>query len=285
MDTNPGHGYIEKDDIPPTISSKQDCAVPFIILQAAEILQLGGIMSSVSISREEYDSALKDFDEIPNEIGPKVNRPLLWKLFIDALLASGNDDTPDGVDLYSWPREISQLCGIKRDEFPDADILSLDALRGLKKICQYLSIHFLGDKPGPSHNNSRLALLNDGEVMLVPKNAVTGDIVACLNAGGGSNARVAVRRCVPKDMEQVELDHVADRLDYKRKFQHCSLVGVCDKLDQQDSYQTWDLHPREHITHYPISTARMLKDWRLHDGPDAPDYPKEMPWALIMFMY
>jgi hypothetical protein len=38
----------------------------------------------------------------------------MWKVFVDAPLASGEDNAPTEIDLYSWPSETARLCQSKK---------------------------------------------------------------------------------------------------------------------------------------------------------------------------
>ncbi|KAI0407015.1 heterokaryon incompatibility protein-domain-containing protein [Xylaria palmicola] len=224
----------------PTSHTSPDGAEAFPVHAAAKILHTSGVLPPPSSSPEDFRQRLEDYYQKLARSGRRDASP--WDEFVDALTAAGVEDTaPDG--LRFWPDHAKNESGSSSLE---------------RQVYKLLESYLFSKQWGGPQAPSRLALLNDGTVTLVPGEAASGDVVACLawyasedyglhnpRAGYSALGAVVVRRCAPPVAAGFERDyvsaHVAAMLGRRDVgyfgvneilFLHGRLVGVYrDKAD------------------------------------------------------
>ncbi|KAH8161892.1 hypothetical protein CIB48_g6351 [Xylaria polymorpha] len=203
---------------------------------ACKILHVSSVLPPSSVSAEDFRQTLTDYlqkltknrrvDYAWQDI---VDYP--WEEFVDVLITAGVDSIDyDGVPLRSWSDHVEFTPGALQHHL-------------VPPLRSYLHVITKGISPPPE---LRLAVLNSGAVIFVPREALSGDVVTCLTHSDLSNppehihSMVIVRQCAPPKSIDFELEYVSnyvatmvrrydigDSADDKILFLHGFLVKTC----------------------------------------------------------
>ncbi|KAI1751879.1 heterokaryon incompatibility protein-domain-containing protein [Xylaria castorea] len=180
---------------------------PLTIWGGAKIIALSGILPPPSSL--EY-----------MKISPIHKYKILWNDIVDKLPATTKDSTLDAFGLHSWPREAARLSSV---EYNDVEVLDFQ-----EKMTLYLRKYVLLHA-----GMARLALLNSGMMILVPCEALLGDIVVVpVREWSQGASALTVRPCESRDPTDLSdaLRYVGEYDNFDPKdcwFLHASLIGVC----------------------------------------------------------
>ncbi|KAJ8126095.1 hypothetical protein O1611_g7544 [Lasiodiplodia mahajangana] len=176
-----------------------------------------------------------------------------WKEIVHFLHNKNKENTENMADLDSWPREIFALIQSQNRETPGLVML-------YSLLVEYLLKWYTGRNCEAIAPRSRLALLNDGNVIIVPHEALVGDTVAwvCAQSLWGQKCILTVRPCEPQTTTDLIGDNLGDNLDGDI-YGHASLVGICG--DDVRSHFRISNPPPPPYPFQPIDTLYDLSPW------------------------
>ncbi|KAI1132751.1 heterokaryon incompatibility protein-domain-containing protein [Nemania abortiva] len=213
-----------------------DRAMHLKIRRAAKILQLSDVLPTpFSLQNELY---ARGYGLV--QVGAFVRIEPSWREFVSVLPRTTKDSTGRLVNLRYWPKKIGRLSGIKERNMIIEASCSFDSLL-VDYVWQYW-----GRDEKIIDCDSRLALLSDGDVIIVPYEAQCGDIVAHFREQF-KDFTLTTRPCEPYNT--IALDGI-DR--ESRVFQHCSLVGACEYGNGM----------REHFLFANVNDSRWDDSWK-----------------------
>ncbi|KAJ8127188.1 hypothetical protein O1611_g6449 [Lasiodiplodia mahajangana] len=211
-------------------------AEAFPMCAAAEVLYVSGVMPPPSVPSEEFRRLLKDYCQKMTSSG---YQGASWENFVDTLTTVGGVENTafGGVPLGSWPDHVRDQGG-QALEF---------------QVHGFFSVYLHSQLWDAPPFESRLALLNNGTLVIVPRETKGGDVLVHLEwqnereyglletTGGHSAVKVVVmRRHSPPGTLQFERQYVSNyvaamlRRDNIRDsgvneilFLHGILIGVC----------------------------------------------------------
>ncbi|KAI0198316.1 hypothetical protein F4808DRAFT_462960 [Astrocystis sublimbata] len=211
-------------------------------------LQTQGTAKIISLSSVVYPSALNDI--VSESQSLESGRAVSWKQFLANLCAAPKDGTLDAVGLCSWLLEVVEKLSRPSEQKPGRYQKIMGKLkrpRGQDSehyqecICRSLS-SWSSDPHRRPASSARLALLQIGMVMVVPNDAVVGDVVAFTETEP-SCPPLAVRFCEPlcsTDLRNalrvakgyLDLGYDLEIQDIERleesRFQYAHFIGLCD---------------------------------------------------------
>ncbi|KAI1124796.1 heterokaryon incompatibility protein-domain-containing protein [Nemania abortiva] len=178
---------IEKSVSTPFANSSRAEAFP--MYAGAEVLHVSGVMPPSSVSPEDFRERLKNYFQ---DLASNGYRGASWEGFVDALTSTAGVESSafGGAPLQSWPDLVRNR---------DNTLLQ-------HQVHGFLSLYVHSKLWDAPPFESRLALLNNGSIMIVPRETLGGDVLVHLawknekeyglldTTGGISTLKVVVMR-------------------------------------------------------------------------------------------
>ncbi|KAI0115491.1 heterokaryon incompatibility protein-domain-containing protein [Nemania sp. FL0031] len=211
-------------------------AEAFPMCAAAKVMYVSGVMPPSSVPPEKFRELLKDYCQ---KLVNNGYRDGSWKNFVDKLTGVGGVESSafGGAPLQSWPDHVKNQGGPALEH----------------QINGFFSVYLYSKLWDTPPFESRLALLNNGIIVIVPRETLSGDVLVhlawqnekeygLLDMTGGYSAVkvVVVRRHSPLGILNFEHEYVSNYVTAMLKrdnirdsglneilFLHGILIGSC----------------------------------------------------------